>query len=157
MTPVEILERAKCANRRIAQISAERAQLEQELQTLKSFDYSKPVVRSSGGRGEIEANAVRIADRERQLEDELQRQLEYRHNAMVLIAALPSLKERVILFHRYILGEKWTPPDSVLHSSGGVGSLPTPAADGLDASGWRDGTHRPRRGARRRTAHPPGC
>lgn len=108
MTPVEILERAKCANRRIAQISAERAQLEQELQTLKSFDYSKPVVRSSGGRGEIEANAVRIADRKRQLEDDLQRQLEYRHNAMVLIAALPSLKERVILFHRYILGEKWT-------------------------------------------------
>lgn len=108
MTPVEILERAKCANRRIAQISAERAQLEQELQTLKSFDYSKPVVRSSSGRGEIEANAVRIADRERQLEDDLQRQLEYRHNAMVLIAALPSLKERVILFHRYILGEKWT-------------------------------------------------
>ncbi len=65
------------------------------------------MVRSSGGRGEIEANAVRIADRERQLEDDLQRQLEYRHNAMVLIAALPSLKERVILFHRYILGEKW--------------------------------------------------
>lgn len=107
MSPAEILERAKVANRRIGQISAERTLLERELQTLKSFDYSKPVVRSSSGRGEIEATAVWIADRERQLEAELQQQLEYRHEAMVLIAALPLLKERVILFHRYILGEKW--------------------------------------------------
>ncbi len=106
-TPKQVLARARNANLWIDQIRTELAQLEQELQTLKSVDYSRPVVKSSSGRGDVETTAVRIAERHRQLEEDLEKQLKARCLAMELISTLPAARDRVILFHRYILAEEW--------------------------------------------------
>lgn len=106
-TPKQVLVRARNANLWIDQIRTELAQLEQELHTLKSVDYSRPVVKLSSGRGDVETTAVRIAERHRQLEEDLEKQLEARYRAMELISTLPSARDRVILFHRYILAEEW--------------------------------------------------
>lgn len=106
-SPREILKKARYVDRRIAQIYAERDQLNQDMQALRSFDYSKPIVKASSGRSEVESTAVRIADRKRQLAKELKRQLDIRATATDLVYSLPPGPERDVLYQRYILGKSW--------------------------------------------------
>ena len=114
-SPREILKKARYVDRRIAQIYAERDQLNQDMQALRSFDYSKPIVKASGGRGEVESTAVRIADREAELSAELRKQLAIRADAIGIVHSLPPGPERDVLIQRYILCNSWDQVASNLH------------------------------------------
>lgn len=114
-SPKEILKKARQVDRRIMLIGVEWEKLNQDIQALKSFDYGKPIVQSSGGRSEVETAAVRIADRKAELSAELQKQLAIRADAIDIVHSLPPGPERDVLTQRYILCNSWDQVASNLH------------------------------------------
>ena len=114
-SPREILKRARSVDRRVSLLTVELEKLDGDLQTLKSFDYSKPIVQSSGGRGEVETAAIRIADRKAELSAAIQEQFAIRADAIEIIHTLPEGPERDVLTQRYILCNSWDQVASNLH------------------------------------------
>lgn len=114
-SPREILKKARNVDRRVALLAAELEKLDRDLQTLKSVDYSKPIVQASGGHGEVETTAIRIADRKAELSAAIQNQFSIRADAIEIVHSLPEGPERDVLTQRYILCNSWDQVASNLH------------------------------------------
>ena len=94
--PREILRRTLHIDQEIKALQQEQAQLEGSLSSLQSFDYQKPIVQSSGGRGSVEALAIQVADGKNRIARRISQ-----------IAKLPEGPEHNVLVQRYILLHSW--------------------------------------------------
>lgn len=101
------LEGVYTMGQRIQQLRSELLAVGNDAHTLQSFDYSKPVVRSSGGRGDVETAAIRSADRKSRLLQELDRLTRYRETALGMVMAIPDSTGRRIILARYFDGKPW--------------------------------------------------
>ena len=93
---------------RIQQLHGELQAVGNDAHTLQSFDYSKPVVRPSRGRGDVETAVIRLADRESRITQELDRLTEYREIALGLVMSIPDSPGRQIILMRYFNQVPWS-------------------------------------------------
>lgn len=105
--PREILRRTLHIDQEIKALQREQAQLEESLSSLQSFDYQKPIVQSSGGRGSVEALAIQVADGKDRIAQRISRLVAAKDEARELIAKLPEGPEHSVLVQRYILLHSW--------------------------------------------------
>ena len=105
--PREILRRTLHIDQEIKALQQEQDQLEESLSSLQSFDYGKPSVQSSGGRGRVEALAIQVADGKDRIARRIGQLIAAKTEARELIAKLPEGPERNVLVQRYILLRSW--------------------------------------------------
>ena len=105
--PREILRRTLQIDQEIKALQQEQTQLEESLSSLQSFDYQKPIVRSSGGRGSVEALAIQVADGKDRIARRIGQLIAAKEEARELIAKLPEGPEHNVLVQRYILLHSW--------------------------------------------------
>lgn len=105
--PREILRRALRIDQEIQTLQEEQRQLEDALSSLQSFDYQKPIVKSSGGRGSVEQVAIQVADGKTRIAEQISKLLAAKDAARRVIELLPEGAERTVLIHRYILRGSW--------------------------------------------------
>jgi DNA-directed RNA polymerase specialized sigma subunit len=105
--PREILRRTLHIDDEIKALQEEQRQLEESLSTLQSFDYQKPIVKSSGGRGSVENVAIQVADGKERIARKISTLIAAKDAARELIERLPEGAERNVLVQRYILLRSW--------------------------------------------------
>lgn len=105
--PREILRRTLHIDQEIKTLQQEQKQLEESLSSLQSFDYQKPIVQSSGGRGSVEALAIQVADGKDRIARQIIQLISAKDAARELIARLPEGQEHDVLVQRYILLHSW--------------------------------------------------
>lgn len=105
--PREILRRTLHIDDEIKALQEEQRQLEESLSTLQSFDYQKPIVKSSGGRGSVENVAIQVADGKERIARKIGALIAAKDAARELIERLPEGAERNVLVQRYILLRSW--------------------------------------------------
>ena len=105
--PAEILRRALYIDQEIRELVAERNPLEDRLGCLQGFDFGKPVVKSSGGRGSVEKLAIAVADDKEKIAGKIRELIAEKQRARTLIETRPEGKDRNVLVRRYILLEDW--------------------------------------------------
>ena len=105
--PREILRRTLHIDQEIKALQQEQAQLEESLSSIQSFDYGKPIVQSSGGRGSAEALAIQVADGKDRIAQRISQLIAAKAEARDLIATLPEGPEHNVLVQRYILLHSW--------------------------------------------------
>lgn len=105
--PREILRRTLHIDQEIKTLQQEQKQLEESLSSLQSFDYQKPIVQSSGGRGSVEALVIQVADGKDRIARQIIQLISAKDAARELIARLPEGQEHDVLVQRYILLHSW--------------------------------------------------
>ena len=105
--PREILRRALRVAQELQSLQQEQQQLEDTLSSLQSFDYQRPIVKSSGGRGSVEQVAIQVADKKARIAEQIGKLLAAKDAARKVIDLLPEGPERTVLIHRYILLGSW--------------------------------------------------
>lgn len=105
--PREVLRRALRIDRELQTLRQEQRQLEETLSSLQSFDYQKPIVKASGGRGSVEQIAIQVADGKARIAEQISQLLAAKDEARRVIELLPEGAERTVLTHRYILLQSW--------------------------------------------------
>ena len=105
--PREILRRTLHIDQEIKALQQEQAQLEESLSSIQSFDYQKPIVQSSGGKGSVEALAIQVADGKDRIARRIGQLIAAKEEARELIAKLPEGPEHNVLVQRYILLHSW--------------------------------------------------
>ena len=105
--PREILRRTLHIDDEIKALQEEQRQLEESLSTLQSFDYQKPIVKSSGERGSVENVAIQVADGKERIARKIGALIAAKDAARELIERLPEGSERNVLVQRYILLRSW--------------------------------------------------
>ena len=93
---------------RIQQLRSELQAIGNDAHTLQSFDYSKPVVRFSGSRGDVETAAIQLADKKSRILQELSRLTECREVALGLVMSIPDSPGRQIILMRYFNQVPWS-------------------------------------------------
>lgn len=105
--PAVILRRSLHIDREIKDLQLEQKQLEDNLACLQGFDFGKPIVKSTSGRGSVEALAIQAADGKERIARKIARLMAAKQQARELIETLPDGPERNVLVQRYILLRTW--------------------------------------------------
>lgn len=105
--PAVTLRRSLHIDQEIKALQQEQAQLEDNLACLQGFDFGKPIVKSTAGRGSVEALAIQVADGKDRIARRISQLIAAKAEARELIAKLPEGPEHNVLVQRYVLLHSW--------------------------------------------------
>lgn len=109
VTAKEYLSQGRWLNQRILNRNNEIRQLRELACTIKATNYEQSVVQTSGKSDASFTSIIdKIADKESELSDEVERYLEFREKIRREIQQLPQEEEKILLEKRYICLKSWT-------------------------------------------------
>ncbi len=109
MTAKEYLSQARWLNQRILNRNDEIRQLRELAETIKATNYEQSVVQTSGKPDASFTSIVeKIADKESELSDEVERYLKFREKISREIQQLSEEEEKILLEKRYLCLKPWT-------------------------------------------------
>ncbi len=103
----EILRRALETAQEIRDLEEQRRQIREMMDGMQGFDYGKPIVKSSAGRGSVESTALKAAALEERIQEKIGALLEIRAQAARVIDVLPSGACKSVMVQRYLLGKRF--------------------------------------------------
>lgn len=105
--PKELLREILSVNDEVRILWEEYETLKETAGRLQGFDYAKPIVKATAGRGDVENIAIKLADEQRAIEERVNELIRLKRQVRALLNKLPAGLERNVMLERYILFKSW--------------------------------------------------